>query len=176
MGHTTWTYEEDGVAGISYLTQVERAIDGCRAFLLLASHKSVKATQVIREVEQAHEREKTIVPVRLGLSHQQFMASNPILGMATGTAVTVAAEEGKLPAIAKRIAATLSVVYASDSASTPTPQGKQPLDILPESAAFVAAAPIESRVVAQAGISGASALPSPAVPPPLPIVGRSDVL
>jgi hypothetical protein len=23
LGHTTWTYEEDGVAGISYLTQVQ---------------------------------------------------------------------------------------------------------------------------------------------------------
>jgi len=37
------------------------------------------AHQVIREVEQAHEREKVIVPVRLGLTHQQFIGANPIL-------------------------------------------------------------------------------------------------
>ena len=35
--HTTWTYEEDGVGGISYLSQVHSAIEGCRAFVLVAS-------------------------------------------------------------------------------------------------------------------------------------------
>jgi hypothetical protein len=80
----------DGVAGISYLTQVNQAIENCRLFVLIASENSVRAHQVIREVEQAHEREKVIVPVRVGLTHQQFIASNPILRMASGTAVTMA--------------------------------------------------------------------------------------
>ena len=64
LGHSTWTYEEDGVAGISYLTQVHQAIKDCRAFVLIASDRSVRAHQVIREVEQAHEREKVPVPLR----------------------------------------------------------------------------------------------------------------
>jgi hypothetical protein len=58
--------------------------------VLIASENSVRAHQVIREVEQAHEREKVIVPVRVGLTRQQFIASNPILRMASGTAVTMA--------------------------------------------------------------------------------------
>jgi TIR domain-containing protein len=101
---TPWTYEEDGVVGTSYLTQINAAIESCRAFVLLASPNSVNAHQVIREVEQAHEREKVIIATRIGLSHQEFIESNPILRMACGTAVTLAAEDGKLAEVAKRIA------------------------------------------------------------------------
>jgi TIR domain len=107
LGQSTWTYQEDGVPGISYLTQVHRAIVGCRAFVLLASENSVNAHQVIREVEQAHELEKIIVPVRVGLTHQQFIAANPILRMASGTAVTLDAEEANLSGTARRISDTL---------------------------------------------------------------------
>ena len=114
LGHTTWTYEEDGVAGISYLTQVHRAIESCRAFVLLASQKSVKAHQVIREVEQAHEAEKTIIAIRRDLTHQQFVASNPILKMATGTSVTLAAGEGNVGETAKRIVAALRFAEQQD--------------------------------------------------------------
>ena len=57
---TTWTYEEDGVVGaFSYLTQINAALESCRAFVLLASPNSVNAHQVIREVEQAHEPKKS---------------------------------------------------------------------------------------------------------------------
>ena len=161
-GHTTWTYEEDGVAGISYLTQVHRAIEGCRAFVLLASHKSVKATQVIREVEQAHEREKIIVAVRLALTHQQFVASNPILRMATGTAVTLAAEAGHLTEVAQRISSTLRIV-ASDSSSPatiPSARSTQPVEPSTHLAGSTTpAAPVQSRhesVAARSNIESSS--------------------
>lgn len=110
----TWTYEENGVAGVSYLTQIFEAIEHCRAFVLLASPTAVKAHQVTREIEQAHEREKVIIAVRMGITHQQFVSSNPILRMACGTAVTLSAEEGDLTEIATRIIASLR--YAESEA------------------------------------------------------------
>ena len=82
---SSWTYEEDGLPGVSYLTQIYAAIDSCRAFILIASPASVNAHQVIREVEQAHERRKMIIVARNGLTHQQFVESNPILRMSCGT-------------------------------------------------------------------------------------------
>ena len=106
LGHSTWTYEEDGLAGISHLTQVHQAIEACRAFVLVASHNSVRAHQVIKEVEQAHERRKRIITVRLELTHQQFIASDPILEMASGTAVTLAAGKD-LSVVAKRLSAAI---------------------------------------------------------------------
>lgn len=104
---STWTYEEDGVPGLSYLTQVFQAIDSCRAVVLVASANSVHARQVIKEVEAAHEREKMIIPVRLGLTHQELTASNPILRMAIGTAVTLSMDQANMTGTAKRIANAL---------------------------------------------------------------------
>lgn len=107
QGQSTWTYEEDGVAGISYLTQIHQAIESCRVFVLLASAKSVHAHQVIREVEQAHEREKVIVTVRIGMTHEEFLTAHPILRMAIGTAVTLSVSETNFAAVARRIAASV---------------------------------------------------------------------
>ena len=64
LGHSTWTYEDDGIPGESYLTQVHAAIAVCKVFILVATPQSVHAHQVIREVEQAHEQQKIIIPVR----------------------------------------------------------------------------------------------------------------
>ena len=122
LGYSTWTYEEDGVAGVSYLTQVSRAIESCRAFVLIASAQSTRAHQVISEVEQAHEREKMIIAVRLGLTHQEFVASNPILRMATGTAVTLPADKGTVAEVARRIAASVSA--RDEDQSSPGGLGK----------------------------------------------------
>lgn len=65
LGHSSWTYEEDGIGGVSYLVQVHDAIDACETFVLLASLTSVRSHQLIREVEHAHESQKVIVPVRV---------------------------------------------------------------------------------------------------------------
>lgn len=126
-GHSTWTYEQDGVAGISYLTQVNRAIEACRAFVLIASAKSVRAHQVIREVEQAHERAKVIIPVRVGLSHQQFTSADPILRMASGTAVSLSVTATDFRDLAARIGATLTFLQESE------PPVVQPIPAIMES-------------------------------------------
>jgi hypothetical protein len=148
---TTWTYEEDGVVGISYLTQINAAIESCRAFVLLASPNSVNAHQVIREVEQAHEREKVIIPARVGMSHQEFIESNPILRMACGTAVTLAAEDGKLAEVAKRIAAAVParVPAASTHYEQPVPAASPPPQTAPTRLYWAIAA----AVVASAGLA-----------------------
>jgi hypothetical protein len=151
LGQSTWTYEEDGVAGISYLTQVNQAIEDCQAFVLIASDRSVRAHQVIREVEQAHEREKVIIPVRIGLTHQQFIASNPILRMATGTAVSLSADKDNLSIVAKRIASALLFAPKAQVARKEPP-------------VIAVAAPI-SNLATEAGPTG-DAASSPSLVPP----------
>lgn len=106
QGASTWMYEEDGVPGVSYLTQVNEAIEGCRAVVLIASERSVKAHQIIREVEAAHELAKMIIPVRIGLTHEAFTSSSRILRMATGTAVSLAMRDD-VANVARRIAQAL---------------------------------------------------------------------
>jgi len=113
---STWMYEEDGVPGISHLTQVFDAIETCLALVLIASPRSVKTTNVIREVEAAHERDKMIITIRSGLTHGQFTASSTILRMATGTAVSSSLDGRDPKEIAKRIANALR--HASQKAKT----------------------------------------------------------
>ena len=167
VGPTTWTYEEDGVPGISYLSQVHEAIEGCRVFVLLASPKSVKAHQVIREVEQAHEQEKIIIAVRLDLTHQQFIALNPILRMASGTAVTLAAEKGNLPAVAKRIVDTLRFAEPQTLGvrhQQETPAITEPRSSLPAMAAEAS----QASSMGQSGSSNVVAAPRSQESPPAP--------
>ena len=74
-GQFTWVYEEDAVLGVSHLLQSSEAFDTCRTFLLIASANSVQSPEVIREVEQAHQLRKVIIPVRVGLTHEQLAGS-----------------------------------------------------------------------------------------------------
>ena len=120
LGHTTWVYEEDGLGGISYLEQTLGAIDGCQFFILVASERSVRSRQVIREVEHAHEAEKLIIPVRVGLTHQQFVASSAILSMACGTAVTLAASNA--PSV---LAAQIARTFRSAGAVRESPERQE---------------------------------------------------
>ena len=115
LGCSTWSYEEDGIGGVSYLEQIHAAITSCQIFVLVASARSVRAHQVVREVEQAHEQEKVIVPIRVELSHEQFIAANPILRMATGTAVSLSTQGADLRHIAGQVASTVAYTKARAS-------------------------------------------------------------
>jgi hypothetical protein len=106
LGYQTWTYEEDGVPGHSYLEQVHSAIQSCDAFVLLASAESLKSHHVRREAETAYEQQKLVVPIRLKITQDQ-LHSSPIFRMVSGTAVSVASDGTDTPKVAGRIAASL---------------------------------------------------------------------
>jgi hypothetical protein len=169
LGHSTWTYEEDGVAGTSYLTQVHKAIEACGVFVLVASHSSVCSYEVIREVEQAYTQRKRIITVRLGLTQAQFAASDPILGMASGTAVTVSADKDNLTSVAKRIAPAL----------TSAPKAQVVREAPPAKAAAVPVSNVGTESLTgdvtplSEPVTPASEPPAPAVPTP---VGPATVL
>ena len=123
LGHSTWTYEDDGIPGESYLTQVHAAIAVCKVFILVATPQSVHAHQVIREVEQAHEQQKIIIPGRVKITHADFASANPILQMASGTAVSLSSDGADVVKIAQRVQMTIQrrEVKAPASANTHTP-------------------------------------------------------
>jgi hypothetical protein len=88
-----------------------------KVFVLIASKQSIGAHQVIREVEQAHEREKLIVPIRVGITHVEFASASPILRMASGTAVSLAAGPSEAATIAKRIRLTIQFAERETSSN-----------------------------------------------------------
>ena len=85
------------------------------------------------------------------MSHQEFIESNPILRMACGTAVTLAAEDGKLAEVARRIAAAVParVPAASTHDKQPVPASPPPPQTAPTRPYWAIAA----AVVASAGLA-----------------------
>jgi TIR domain len=108
LGHKTWTYEENGLPGHSYLEQVHSAIHSCDTFVLLASTESLKSHQVRREAETAFERQKFFIPIRLKVTHDELQAS-PIFRMVSGTAVSLPTDGTDLGRVAEKIAVSLQV-------------------------------------------------------------------
>jgi tetratricopeptide (TPR) repeat protein len=106
MAYSTWIYEEDGLAGFSYLEQVHAAIEKCDAFILLATKRSLESHQVRREAETAYEHERLFIPVRFGISHDELRAG-PIFRMISGTAVSITTDGTDPREVASRIAASL---------------------------------------------------------------------
>jgi hypothetical protein len=89
MGYQTWYYERDATPGPSYLEQVGEAIDGCSAIVLVISPVSVASPQVTVEVVRAHEAGKRFLPLRIGISHQEFQRRNSTWRMALGASATI---------------------------------------------------------------------------------------
>ncbi len=89
-GYSTWYYTRDGsVPGLSYLMTTRAAIDECQAVILLISPDSVMSDQVTAEVIRAHETKKPFIPLRLNISHEQFVQSQPEWAQALGAATSI---------------------------------------------------------------------------------------
>lgn len=88
-GFTTWCYERDSLPGISYLLQTGQAIDQCKAVLLIISVHALSSHQVTKEVVRAHESNKPIMPLLVGVSHAQFQKRQPEWREAIGAAASL---------------------------------------------------------------------------------------
>lgn len=76
-GYRVWYYERDSLPGRSYVEQIVAAIEGVGALLLLASPETSKSAQVDREVVNAFQRNKPILPILKALSHEDFQKQRP---------------------------------------------------------------------------------------------------
>lgn len=63
VGKRCWIAPRDVESGVPYPRQLVKAIDTCRTFLLLVTANSCASDHVLREVEQAAKRGRTILPV-----------------------------------------------------------------------------------------------------------------
>lgn len=77
QGFQVWYYQRDALPGVSYLAQCYRAIEACGAVVLLCSVRSVGSKQVSKELVQAHELDRPILPILLEMSHEAFLAQAP---------------------------------------------------------------------------------------------------
>lgn len=88
-GYTTWYYERDSLPGVSYLEQIDEAIEQCHAIVIIISRDSISSRQVDIEVQRAHESSKHFIPVLRGIQHAEFQNQKRGWRMAMGTVTSL---------------------------------------------------------------------------------------
>src|ERR671933_1961277 len=71
-GYTAWFYERDSLPGPPYVTQILEAIAQSTVMIVLVSPATLGSWQVDREIFQAFETQKHMIPVLLGITHQEL--------------------------------------------------------------------------------------------------------
>ena len=130
-GYTTWSYERDSYPGLDYLDQVERAIEGCNALIVLISPDSLGSQQVEDEVKWAREQRKYFLPVLKGITWAEFQNRRPKWRMALGIATAVSIPAEGVGVILPRIIRGLGALGVR--ASTPHTQQQQQVAEPPKS-------------------------------------------
>jgi len=102
-GYTTWCYELDNVAGVSYLIQTGQMIEDARAFLVLISPHSISSRQITQEIIRAHETNKHFFPILRDITHVDFQRRQPEWREAIGAATSITFKPGEATGIITRI-------------------------------------------------------------------------
>lgn len=103
-GYVVWYYERDGVIpGLSYMEQIVQAIEESRAFILILSRHSLDSEHINAEVVCAFEKKKPFIPVRLGVTHEEFQRLQPKWRLPLGDAVSIDVPADRAESILPRV-------------------------------------------------------------------------
>jgi hypothetical protein len=75
-GYTTWLYERDRPPRPPYVTQILQAIAQSTVVIVLVSSAALGSWHVDREIFQAFKTEKPMIPVLIGITHEEFRNSH----------------------------------------------------------------------------------------------------
>jgi TIR domain len=88
-GYTAWFYERDSLPGPPYVTQVLQAIGQSAVVIVLVSANTLGSWQVDREIFQAFETGKPMIPVLLGITHEELRSRRTEWVLMFGAATSV---------------------------------------------------------------------------------------
>ena len=71
-GYTAWFYERDSLPGPPYVTQILDAIAQSAIMIVLVSPATLGSWKVDREILQAFQTEKAMIPVLIGITHEEL--------------------------------------------------------------------------------------------------------
>ena len=71
-GYTTWLYERDSLPRPPYGTQILQAIAQSTVVIVLVSSAALGSWQVDRDIFHAFKTEKALVPVLIGITHEEL--------------------------------------------------------------------------------------------------------
>ncbi len=102
-GHDLWHFERDSMPSHVYLEEIARAIEACDFVILLASPASLDSRQVTKEVEQAHERAKRILPILYQVSSEDIRTLQPGWAAALGATAYIRLSEDGLKVVVREV-------------------------------------------------------------------------
>jgi hypothetical protein len=71
-GYTTWFYERDSLPGPPYVTQILEAVEQSVVVIVLVSADALGSWPVDREIFQAFETGKHLIPLLLGITYEEL--------------------------------------------------------------------------------------------------------
>jgi hypothetical protein len=83
-GYSTWYFERDCLPGVPYVDQLFKALDSCKALIVIISVQSLKSGQVSHEAMIAFEKQKSFIPILLGITLEEFQDADPEAKRFTG--------------------------------------------------------------------------------------------
>jgi tetratricopeptide (TPR) repeat protein len=122
-GYESWNYRRHGKPGLSYLLQTGSAIDASAAVFLLISESSLGSHQITKEVVRAHEANKPIFPLLIGVSHEHFQRRQPEWREALGAATSLSVDRDRVFASVPRLLQGLRAlgIFSGCQAAAPRP-------------------------------------------------------
>jgi hypothetical protein len=104
-GYTAWFYERDSLPGPPYVSQVLEAVTESAVVIVLLSSDALGSWPVDREIFQAVETQKPIIPVLLGITYQELRNRRKewvlMFGAATPLSIPPGGVSGFIPRLVK---------------------------------------------------------------------------
>lgn len=131
-GVLPWRYHTDIRPGDKYPKKVAEALARAETVLILVSESSLPSQQVENELVQAFERRKRIIPILIGLSHEEFQERAPgwrhCLGGTVSIAVSLETLDERLPVLVAAVRGTPQIAEPRRSKPRP-PRRASPIVI-----------------------------------------------
>ena len=102
-GYTTWFYERDSLPGPPYVIQILQAIAQSTVVIVLVSSAALGSWHVDRQILQAFKTEKAMIPVLIGITHEELRNCHSDWVLMFGAATPLSIPPGGVSAFIPRL-------------------------------------------------------------------------
>src|ERR671936_564662 len=102
-GYTAWFYERDTLPGPPYVTQILEAIAQSAVVIALVSRNALGSWQVDREIFQAFETGKPMIPLLIGITQEELRNRRREWVLMFGAATSLSLPPGRVSAFIPRL-------------------------------------------------------------------------
>src|ERR687885_601376 len=156
-GYTAWFYERDSLPGPPYVTQILEAIAQSTVMIVLISPATLGSWQVDREIFQAFETGKHMIPLLIGITYEELRNRRREWVLMFGPATSLTIPPDGVSAIMPRLIQGLQGMGVEPTAPAPA--------MAPATAPTQAMAPAAAPEQAIAPATAPAPAMAPAAPP-----------